>query len=47
MAPVGDLPPPSMTILEKVWLGVLRGYLVFAGALVLVRIGQLVLDRHG
>jgi Mn2+/Fe2+ NRAMP family transporter len=47
MAPVGELPPPSMTGLEKAWMAVLRGYLVFAGGLVLVRIGQLVLSRHG
>ena len=47
MAPVGDLPPPTMTTLEKAWMGVLRGYLVFAGGLVLVRIGQLVLSHHG
>jgi Mn2+/Fe2+ NRAMP family transporter len=47
MPPVNDLPAPSMTGLEKAWLGVLRAYLVFAGGLVLVRIGQLVLSRHG
>jgi hypothetical protein len=47
MPPVSDLAPPSMTTLEKAWMGVLRGYLVFAGGLVLVRIGQLVLSHHG
>jgi len=45
MPPIGELPPPAMTGLTKAWMTVLRGYLVFAGGLVLVRIGQLVLGH--
>jgi Mn2+/Fe2+ NRAMP family transporter len=41
MLPVDLLPPRAMTLAEKMWMGVLRGYLVLAGGLVLVRILQL------
>jgi hypothetical protein len=46
MPPLDRLPPPRLTLMEKVWMGVLRGYLVVAGGLVLVRIAQLVISRH-
>ncbi len=41
MPPLGELPPTPLTPLNRIWLGVLRGYLVIAGGLVLARIVQL------
>jgi hypothetical protein len=41
MPPLEQLPPAPLTSLERVWLVVLRGYLVVAGGLVLVRIVML------
>jgi hypothetical protein len=41
MPPLDQLPPAQLTSLERVWLIVLRGYLVVAGGLVLVRIVML------
>jgi Mn2+/Fe2+ NRAMP family transporter len=41
MPPLGELPPTPLTPLNRIWLGVLRGYLVVAGGLVLARIAQL------
>ena len=38
MPPLGELPPRQLTTLNRVWLFVLRGYLIVAGGLVLVRI---------
>src|SRR5258708_27948409 len=38
MPPLGELPPTPLTPLNRIWLGVLRGYLVIAGGLVLARI---------
>jgi len=46
MPPLAQLPPTRMTALERVWMLVLRGYLVVAGGLVLVRIIQLAIVRH-
>jgi hypothetical protein len=36
-----ELPPRSLTTLNKVWLLVLRAYLIVAGGLVLVRVATL------
>jgi Mn2+/Fe2+ NRAMP family transporter len=47
MPPLAELAPAHMSRLEKVWMTVLRGYLVIAGGLVLFRIAQLALGRHG
>jgi NRAMP (natural resistance-associated macrophage protein)-like metal ion transporter len=47
MPPLELLPPVRMSALEKVWMTVLRGYLVVAGGLVLVRIVQLAVTGHG
>jgi Mn2+/Fe2+ NRAMP family transporter len=44
MPPLDQLPSPRMTPLTRIWLGVLRGYLVVAGGLVLWRIVQLALS---
>jgi hypothetical protein len=41
MAPIGELPPGRMTPLNRAWMIILRGYLLVAGGLVLVRIVQL------
>ena len=41
MPPLSELPPAQLGLLSRVWMIVLRGYLVVAGGLVLVRIFQL------
>jgi hypothetical protein len=41
MPPLDQLPPAPMTPLTRIWLAILRGYLVVAGGLVLWRIFQL------
>jgi hypothetical protein len=41
MPPLGELPPMRLTLLSRIWLIVLRGYLIVAAGLVLVRIVQL------
>jgi hypothetical protein len=41
MRPLGELPPARLTTLNRVWLIVLRGYLIVAAGLVLARIVQL------
>jgi len=46
MPPLDLLPPPSLTVMEKTWMLVLRGYLVVAAGLVLLRIAQLAINRH-
>ena len=46
MPPLEDLALPRLTLLNRVWLAVLRGYLVIAAGLVLVRIAQLVTAGH-
>ncbi len=43
MPPLTELPPARLTLLSRVWMGALRGYLVLAAGLVLVRIVQLAL----
>jgi hypothetical protein len=42
--PLDQLPPARLTALERVWLIVLRFYLIVAGRLVLVRIVMLALS---
>ncbi|CCG41431.1 NRAMP family divalent metal transporter [Magnetospirillum molischianum] len=44
MPPLSELPPPRMSRLNRLWMGVLRAYLVLAAGLVLVRIVQLALS---
>ena len=44
MPPLGDLPPARLTTLNRLWLIVLRGYLVLAGGLVLARITLLAIS---
>jgi hypothetical protein len=40
MPPLTDLPPPNLTLSKRVWMGVLRGYLIVAVALVVVKVVQ-------
>ncbi len=46
MPPFDQLPPGRLTTLGRVWMIVLRGYLVVAGGLVLIRIVQLAVGSH-
>lgn len=41
MPPLDQLPPARLSVLSRIWMIVLRGYLVVAGGLVLFRIFQL------
>jgi Mn2+/Fe2+ NRAMP family transporter len=41
MPPLAELPPAKLSLQSRVWMVVLRGYLVIAAGLVLVRIAQL------
>jgi hypothetical protein len=42
MPPLDQLAPPSFGPIRRLWMGVLRAYLLIAAGLVLVRIVQLV-----
>lgn len=46
MPPLSELPRTELTLLNRAFLTVLRGYLLIAAGLVLVRIGQLIVGRH-
>ncbi len=46
MPPLDRLPPARLTVLDRTWLIVLRGYLVVAAGLVLARIVLLVIPGH-
>jgi len=41
MPPLDELPPPNLTLAKRVWMGVLRGYLLLAVALVIVKVVQM------
>jgi hypothetical protein len=41
MPPLAELPPARLSLASRLWMIVLRGYLLVAGGLVLVRIIQL------
>ncbi|SEB10557.1 NRAMP family divalent metal transporter [Paraburkholderia sartisoli] len=43
MPPLDELPPPNLTLSKRVWMGVLRGYLVLAVGLVVVKVVQMTL----
>jgi hypothetical protein len=47
MPPLDQLPAGRLTPMKRIWMGVLRGYLLLAGGLVLVRIVQLATDHMG
>jgi hypothetical protein len=46
MPPLAALAPAGMSAGQKIWMAVLRGYLLIAGGLVLVRIVQLAVGGH-
>ena len=46
MPSLDRLAPPRLSGMEKIWMAALRGYLVVAAGLVLVRIVQLAVWRH-
>jgi hypothetical protein len=46
MPPLEELPPAQLTLLSRTWLIVLRGYLIIAAGLVLMRIARLVMAGH-
>jgi hypothetical protein len=41
MPPLDQLPPARLSLASRIWMIVLRGYLIVAGGLVLFRIFQL------
>ncbi|REE24195.1 NRAMP (natural resistance-associated macrophage protein)-like metal ion transporter [Paraburkholderia sp. BL27I4N3] len=43
MPPLDELPAPQLTLSKRVWMGVLRGYLIVAVALVIVKVVQMAL----
>ncbi|KVO88416.1 manganese transporter [Burkholderia ubonensis] len=45
MPPLGTLEPQVMTLSTRIWMGVLRGYLVIAVGLVIVKVVQMMLLR--
>ncbi|PKU23125.1 NRAMP family divalent metal transporter [Telmatospirillum siberiense] len=47
MPPLKTLPPARLSPASRLWMGLLRGYLVIAGGLVLVRIVQLAIGTAG
>ncbi|MTJ84372.1 MAG: divalent metal cation transporter [Telmatospirillum sp.] len=47
MPPLSDLPPARLSLAARLWMIVLRGYLVVAGGLVVIRIVQLALGSQG
>jgi hypothetical protein len=42
MPPLDTLPPPNLSLTKRIWMGVLRGYLVVAVGLVVVKVVQMV-----
>ncbi|NML31454.1 NRAMP family divalent metal transporter [Paraburkholderia antibiotica] len=43
MPPLDELPPPQLTLAKRIWMGVLRGYLLLAIGLVIVKVVQMAL----
>jgi NRAMP (natural resistance-associated macrophage protein)-like metal ion transporter len=41
MPPLDELPPPNLTLAKRVWMGALRGYLLLAIGLVIVKVVQM------
>jgi NRAMP (natural resistance-associated macrophage protein)-like metal ion transporter len=46
MPPLSELPAGRLTVLNRIWVGVLRAYLVVATGMVIVRVVQLALAQH-
>lgn len=45
MPPLDALPAPRITLSTRIWMGVLRGYLVLAVGLVIVKVVQMAFFR--
>jgi hypothetical protein len=43
MPPLDQLPAPKLTLSKRIWMGVLRGYLIVAVCLVIVKVVQMTL----
>jgi hypothetical protein len=41
MPPLDELPPPKLTFTTRLWMGAMRGYLVIAVGLVIVKVVQI------
>jgi hypothetical protein len=46
MPALNQLPPAHLTTLNKVWMAVLRGYLVVAAGMLIVKLVQVALSAH-
>jgi NRAMP (natural resistance-associated macrophage protein)-like metal ion transporter len=42
MPPLNELLPPNLTLTKRIWMGVLRGYLIVAVGLVVVKVVQMI-----
>jgi len=42
MPPLDQLPPSNLTLTKRIWMGVLRGYLIVAVGLVVVKVVQMI-----
>ena len=42
MPALDELPPPNLTLTKRIWMGVLRGYLIVAVGLVVVKVAQMI-----
>jgi hypothetical protein len=45
MPPLNELPAPRLTLSSRIWMGVLRGYLIVAVCLVIAKVVQMTLLR--
>ncbi len=45
MPPLAELPAPHLTLAQRIWMGVLRGYLLIAVVLVVVKVVQMMLGH--
>ena len=45
MPPIEELPAPNLTLSKRIWMGVLRGYLLIAVGLVVVKIVEMMLAK--
>jgi len=45
MPPIEELPAPNLTLSKRIWMGVLRGYLLIAVGLVIVKVVQMMLVK--
>jgi NRAMP (natural resistance-associated macrophage protein)-like metal ion transporter len=46
MPPLNELPPARLTLMNRVWMGVLRAYLLIAGNLLLLKLVRMALPGH-